>query len=68
MVVLLLTFLGSGGAAVVSLYRLGFPEAFRPYPADRFNPAVDSRTDIIPGEEDSASSETRTHAPKKAAL
>jgi hypothetical protein len=39
---------------VVSLYRLGFPEAVRPYPADRFNPAVDSRTDIVPGEAEPA--------------
>lgn len=41
---------------MVSLYRLGFPEAFRPYPADRFNPAIDSRTDIVPGEKEAAPS------------
>lgn len=39
---------------VVSLYRHGFPEALRPYPADRFNPAIDSRTDVVPGEAEPA--------------
>ncbi len=43
-----------GGAVVVSLYRHGFPEALRPYPADRFNPAIDSRTDVVPGEAEPA--------------
>jgi len=46
--------LGLGGAVVVSLYRHGFPEALRPYPADRFNPAIDSRTDVVPGEAEPA--------------
>lgn len=43
-----------GGAVVVSLYRLGFPEAAHPYPADRFNPAIDERTDVVPGEAEPA--------------
>ncbi len=43
----------AGGAAVVAIYKLGFPGSFQPYPADRFNPAIDERTDIIPGPENS---------------
>lgn len=34
--------IGLGGAAVVAVYRLGFPEAARPYPADAPNPAIDA--------------------------
>jgi len=56
--------LGLGGAAVVTLYRLGFREAFRPYPADRFNPAIDSRTDIVPDQV----SQTTAPAPASAGI
>jgi len=33
--------IGLGGAAVVAVYRLGFPEAFQPFPAGRPNPAIE---------------------------
>jgi len=33
--------IGLGGAVVVTLYRLGFPEQFKPYPANKPNPAID---------------------------
>jgi len=33
--------IGLGGAVVVTLYRLGFPEAFKPYPANKPNPAIE---------------------------
>jgi len=32
---------GLGGAAVVSIYKFGFPEAWKPYPQGKPNPAVD---------------------------
>ena len=32
--------IGLGGAAVVAMYKLGFPQQFRPYPAGKPNPAV----------------------------
>jgi len=32
--------IGLGGAVVVTLYRLGFPEAFKPFPANKPNPAI----------------------------
>jgi sterol carrier protein 2 len=32
--------IGLGGAVVVGLYRLGFPEAFKPYPTNKPNPAI----------------------------
>jgi len=32
--------IGLGGAVVVTLYRLGFPDQFKPWPADKPNPAV----------------------------
>ncbi len=44
---------------MVALYKLGFPNAFQPYPADRFNPAIDERTDIIPGQETSDAKPTQ---------
>ncbi len=44
---------------MVALYKLGFPNAFQPYPADRFNPAIDERTDIIPGQETSEAKPTQ---------
>lgn len=34
--------IGLGGAAVVSVYRLGFPDKFRALPADMANPALDA--------------------------
>ncbi len=34
--------IGLGGAAVVSLYRLGFPSQFKPYPPNKKNYAVDA--------------------------
>ena len=36
--------IGLGGAAVVGIYRLGFPEKFKPFPKDKANPAIDSDT------------------------
>ncbi len=36
--------IGLGGAAVVGIYRLGFPEKFKPFPKDKPNPAIDSDT------------------------
>jgi acetyl-CoA acetyltransferase len=32
--------IGLGGAAVVTMYRLGFPNQFREFPSDRLNPAI----------------------------
>lgn len=32
--------LGLGGAAVVTMYRLGFPNAFKPFPPNKTNPAI----------------------------
>jgi len=55
--------LGLGGAAVVALYRLGFPEHFRPYPADRFNPAIDPRTDVVPNELENGPASSLASAP-----
>jgi len=36
--------IGLGGAAVVGMYRLGFPEKFKQYPKDKPNPAIDPNT------------------------
>jgi len=33
--------IGLGGAAVVGMYKLGFPETFQPYPANKPNPAIE---------------------------
>lgn len=33
--------IGLGGAAVVGIYRLGFPDKFQPFPSDKPNPAVE---------------------------
>lgn len=33
--------IGLGGAVVVTMYRLGFPEKFKPLPANQPNPAID---------------------------
>ena len=33
--------IGLGGAVVVGIYKLGFPEAFKPYPSNKPNPAID---------------------------
>jgi sterol carrier protein 2 len=40
--------IGLGGAAVVAIYRLGFPDKFRPYPPNKPNPAVDPNAFRIP--------------------
>lgn len=32
--------LGLGGAVVVTLYKLGFPEKLKPFPQEKTNPAV----------------------------
>jgi len=48
---------------VVALYRLGFPEHFRPYPADRFNPAIDPRTDVVPNELENGPASSLASAP-----
>jgi len=36
--------IGLGGAAVVAMYRHGFPEQKRPFPAGKPNPAIDDNT------------------------
>jgi len=32
--------IGLGGAAVVGIYKIGFPDQFKPYPSNKLNPAV----------------------------
>jgi len=32
--------IGLGGAVVVTMYRLGFPNLWRPFPQDKINPAI----------------------------
>lgn len=32
--------IGLGGAVVITMYKLGFPEKFTPFPAGKTNPAV----------------------------
>jgi len=44
--------IGLGGAAVVAMYRHGFPEQKVPYPAGKPNPAIDENTPY--GEEEAA--------------
>eukprot|EP01120_Amphizonella_sp_Union-15-10_P014479 TRINITY_DN7023_c0_g1_i1.p1 TRINITY_DN7023_c0_g1~~TRINITY_DN7023_c0_g1_i1.p1 ORF type:complete len:427 (+),score=79.83 TRINITY_DN7023_c0_g1_i1:91-1371(+) len=39
--------LGLGGAAVVAVYGLGFPEKFQPFPESRPNPAVQELTNQV---------------------
>jgi len=34
--------LGLGGAAVIALYKLGFPESWKPFPEGKPNPAIDA--------------------------
>jgi len=48
--------IGLGGAAVVGMYRLGFPEKFKPYPSNKKNYAVDSG--------DSSQQETKAASPQ----
>jgi len=36
---------GLGGASVVTLYRLGFPNDFKPWPKNGPNPAIDEQTE-----------------------
>ena len=33
--------IGLGGAAVVTVYKLGFPELWKPFPGGRRNPAIE---------------------------
>jgi len=39
--------IGLGGAAVLALYKHGFPELARPYPANKPNPAIDENPDAV---------------------
>jgi len=39
--------IGLGGAAVVAMYRLGFPDKFQPYPPGKPNPALDPNANYI---------------------
>ncbi|KAL6051986.1 sterol carrier protein 2 [Balamuthia mandrillaris] len=48
--------LGLGGAAVVAMYRLGFPSAWKPWPQDKPNPAIDENTDEVDPRAPSSSS------------
>jgi sterol carrier protein 2 len=54
--------IGLGGAAVVSVYRLGFPDKFRPFPDSKPNPAV--RNDTL---QVAATSASASPSPKSAA-
>jgi acetyl-CoA acetyltransferase len=36
--------IGLGGAVVITMYRLGFPESFRPFPEDKENPAINCQS------------------------
>jgi len=38
--------IGLGGAAVVAMYKLGFPDSFQPFPLNKPNPATNP--DVIP--------------------
>ncbi len=54
--------IGLGGAAVVAVYRLGFPDKLKPFPADKPNPAVRNDT-LAPN----ATSSSASPAPPAAA-
>jgi len=59
---------GLGGAAVVALYRLGFPEAVKPLPAGALNPAIDEAFALgIPLDYGQAASPGKPAAPATAA-
>jgi len=38
--------IGLGGAVVITMYRLGFPEHWRPFPVDKENPAINCSSPI----------------------
>jgi sterol carrier protein 2 len=38
--------IGLGGAAVVTVYKLGFPEQFKPFPAGKPNPAIQDTREV----------------------
>lgn len=60
--------IGLGGAAVITMYRHGFPEAVRPLPAGKPNPAVDENPDSNADALLAAAPDITVSSPKKAAL
>ena len=57
--------IGLGGAAVVAMYRHGFPQQLAPYPSSKPNPAIDENTPY--GEEEQKAAAPAAAAPASVA-